>query len=793
MPTIKLAPRTTLRALLLVSTLLLATPDAVWAQPANPAVVEVTTDNGTLHVELIDATTLHVTVEPRGKTGGQRTLVLDPKLTIAPYAGATVSHEGDTDVIRSDKLTVYVSRKYPNSIRVVDAAGHEIARQKDAINEAKYHDVVFEHPAGENLYGMRGLDWHDNGQTLLRNHGAIVAAGGQGDSGAPFFFTTHFGVLIDSAGGVFNTRDGMVLFNGNSRDDVEYFLMVGKPTETMARFSSLSGRPPLPPKWSLGFIHSIWGTNEANIKEIAAGYRAKHIPLDAFILDFDWKAWGEDNYGEWRWNSTKGAGNRNPATFPGGASGQFAKDMLGMGVKMAGILKPRVILYKDGSTTELQEAAHYAEEHNLWLSSLPPVIDYVTERPARDLDFAKPETRAWYWQHLAPSFHAGMVGWWNDEADNTNENFQFFNMQRAIYDGQRADSDVRVWSINRNFYAGAQRYGYGEWSGDIQTGFVTMRGQRARMLSALNTGEPHWTMDAGGFVGHPSDENYARWMQFAAFVPIDRVHGVSGEKRYPWAYGATAEAAATNAIRLRYSLLPYIYSFEHRANQTGIGIVQPLFWQFPDDPKVADTSDAWMFGDALLVSPVVYEGERTHPVYLPAGTWYDYFRGTRITGGKVLQYKVDAKTWSDIPVFVRAGSIIASQPPQDFVGQAPAREVALDVFPSGQTAAFTYYDDDGATYSYEKDTFYRQVITAERTAARTTIDVAAPSGQYRPALKTYMVRVHGVAAKTVTSGGIKLAKGPLEDVGHWTAGRDKYGPYTAIRLRADQARKLVLQ
>ena len=169
-----------------------------------------------------------------------------------------------------------------------------------------------------------------------------------------------------------------------------------------------------------------------------------------------------------------------------------------------------------------------------------------------------------------------MVAWWNDEADVSGKtifnNFQFLNMGRMLYEGQRADSNVRVWSINRAFYLGASRYAYAGWSGDIKTGFASMAFQRRRMLAALDTGEFHWSMDTGGFAGQPDPENYARWMEFAAFVPIMRVHGDFNRKRQPWVYGPVAEAAARHAIDLRYELLPYIYSYERRNTEGEAGL-----------------------------------------------------------------------------------------------------------------------------------------------------------------------------------------------------------------------------
>lgn len=762
-----------------------------------PGGARLTSADGIIDLEVLGPNILRVDVQPQGKTS-PRTLVMDPSLR-ALATPVSVSSDGKAAVVRASAIRAMIACGSPIAITIFDGKQHQLLRQVDPFGQSHWHNVNLLHAPGENLYGMSGLSMHSNGGGLLRNNGAVVSAGSEGEAGAPWFFTTHYGVLIDSDGGGFDTRDNEVRFWGDSRADQEYFVMTGRPMQVMSALAFLTGHPPMPPKWTLGFLNSQWGSSEVEWKNIAKTYRAKHIPVDAFIMDYDWKAWGEDDYGEWRWNSTSGPGNIEPDKFPDGASGLFGREMASEGIHLVGILKPRILLYKYGSTTEFQQAAAYATAHDLWLPNEKAYTDSVTGRLTRDLDFSRAATRSWYWKHLQPTFDAGMSGWWNDEADNAN-NFQFLNMGRMLYDGQRGHSNVRVWSLDRNFYLGSQRYGYAEWSGDIQTGFGSMALQRMRMLATLDTGEPHWSMDSGGFFGHPVPENYARWIEFATFVPIDRVHGDHGEKRQPWVYGPTAEAAATRAIRLRYSLLPYIYSYERIATETGIGLVRPLFWAFPDDPRVANDGDSWMFGDALLVSPVVTQGERTHPVYLPAGVWYDYFRGTRFGGGKIIDYPVDSQTWQDIPLFIRSGSIIASQPPQEYTDQAPVPEITLDIFPAAHPCRFVYYDDDGDTYAYEHGVYYRQLIQASMSGQTTRLLFEEPTGTFRSPLRSYLVRVHGTKSATA----VLLNEKPLPEmklsqfeasgeVGRWTTGSDKFGAFTAIRIPAQQASNLLLR
>ena len=765
--------------------------------------IHVISPAGSADVEIVADNILHIDVRPDGRTSS-RTPVLDPALKLAPVSGVAVQSDGASAVIRSGRMKITVKDGQDLSISVADASGKGLLEEDDVLANSQVHSVVFRHAADENLYGMRGIPRKDADATLLREKGAVVAAGEQGDGGAPFFFTTGYGVLIDSDGGKFSTSEGKITFSGCSREDTEYFVLLGPPLETMSALAHLTGLPPLPPKWTLGFLNGQWGSTEPEILHIASLYRQKHIPLDAFILDFDWKAWGEDNYGEWRWNSTSTAESAAPDKYPDGADGEFGQRLRAEGIRLVGILKPRILVYRKGSTNVMHVAAAWAQAHNFWCPNEPPYDDYVTDRPARDLDFSKPEVRSWFWEHLKPAFDTGIAGWWNDEADSTGlpdgskfsfDNFQFLNMGRMLYEGQRRDSSLRVWSLNRNYYLGAQRYGYAEWSGDIDTGFASMQRQRARMLATLDLGEPHWSMDTGGFVGHPSPENYARWSEFAAFVPIDRVHGGWNEKRQPWVYGQRAEAVATAAIRFRYQLLPYIYSYERVATETGIGIVRPLFWIYPDCPETANDVSSWMFGDAFLVSPVVESGVASHNLWLPPGTWYDYFRGTRLAGGRTLSYPLIGDPWRDIPLFVRDGSIIASRKPEDYVDQTPATQIVLDVFPSSESAHFDYYDDDGTSWAYERGVYYRQPISISKKANIVTFIIEAPQGSFVPALKTYLVRIHGGGVTTVVLNGRRLPRSTqlnLSDAPSWAMSRDRFGPETILTLPARRPSTVVL-
>ena len=629
---------------------------------------------------------------------------------------------------------------------------------------------------GAPLYGIHGTNAFDPKPAELAHRGKQVArAGVQGDAGAPLVWSTAgFGVLVDSKGATFDLAQASLRVSKLSRPDPDLYLIAGAPKAIFAAVADLSGHAPLFPKWSLGFINSQWGIDEKELLDDVRTYRAKHIPLDAFELDFDWKAWGKNHYGEFRWNRQK---------FPDGPSGRLGRELAALGVHLIGIMKPRIHVDT--------EEGRYASAHHLWIPGEKPSLDYFSHKPVENLDFDNPATRAWFFNPtLEHSFRTGIVGWWNDEADEAGGNTQFLNMERSLYDGQRRISDTRVFSLNRNFWLGAQRYAYGLWSGDIQTGFASMARQRSRMLSAIDVGEMWWSMDGGGFHGHPSDENYARWIEFGAFTPIFRVHGTYGQKRQPWRYGPIAERAATAAMRLRYTLLPYMYSYAWNDHVAGIGLVRPLTFGWPRDPNVRDDFSAWMFGKWLLVSPVVEQGQSEKSIYLPPGVWTDWSSGKVYLGGRSITLAVDRGSWRDIPLFIRQGAIIPRRPVEDYVGEHRLSTVRVEVFPDATRTDFDYYDDDGDTYAYEQDDYFLQRLSAATSGDEVTLATAAPSGRYRPALAHYRFAIHRTVAMRVDRDGAPLPR--VADLaaldrcaaGCWTIGGDRYGGVTYIELPA---------
>jgi len=763
---------------------------------ASPAVANVSGQNGVLafslgpnqvEIRLCQPNLVKVSVSPDGKSGVDTPSIWRKSWPAVP---STCELQGDPLVLRTGRMVIKVSRA-SGRVAVYDAGGTLLIKEHDdeGVYQSWQKGVRFATRPGSHFYGLKGWEYLDDsrGQMEMRPSAQAypIRAGSEGQTGGPFLWSNlGYGVFVNTEGGFCHVRsDTDVRFFDLSGGNVCYYVVVGSAYEVQEAVAELTGKPPLFPKWALGFSNSEFADmNEELCARHVEGYRSRGIPLDLYVFDFQWKAWGEDHYGEARWNSTN---------FPNGPSGAFQKRMAAAGIKLGGIMKPRIHLDS--------EQGRHATAHHFWVKGRSPYDDYFSHQLTNDLDFSIPECRRWFWEHAIPAFDTGIVGWWNDEADAWGSTWEFLYMAQALYEGQRAQTkeQVRVWTNNRNFFSGAQRYAYATWSGDIESGFAVMQQQRERLLCSVNVGQARWGMDTGGFnnnfhiAGEELNECFARWMEFAAFVPIFRTHGTS--YRQPWLYGPRAETAARHAARLRYSLIPYMYSFERGLYETGVGLVRPLIWDYPDDPRFTNGVDAWMFGDYLLVAPVVEQGQTLKRIDLPAGEWIDYFRGDRVQGGRAIQYPVDATSWLDIPLFVKKGAIIPTMEVPNFVGERPVENVAVDVFPDTRPSSFTYYDDDGATYAYERGVYFKQELQACAKANGTAIMLGSRTGEYAPALQSYTFKIHGPASGALTIDGKPVRQlGSAQELEKsesegWAQGRDIYGDVTYVKIPAGMA------
>jgi alpha-D-xyloside xylohydrolase len=380
-------------------------------------------------------------------------------------------------------------------------------------------------------------------------------------------------------------------------------------------------------------------------------------------------------------------------------------------------------------------------------------------------DAFNPEARKQYWGLMNNAlFKIGADAWWLDttepETEGRETNILVTNQTAlgngaryvneyplmtttGVYEGQRAASDQkRVFILSRSTFAGSQRTAAATWSGDVNPNWQTFRRQIPAGLNYSVSGLPYWTTDIGGFVGaSPSDpayrELFVRWFQFGTFSPIFRVHGTrfNPNENELWSYGPEAQKILTSFDRLRYRLLPYIYSVAWKTTSEGYTMMRPLVMDFRTDVRAQNVGDQFLFGPAILVNPVTEPDARTRHLYLPKAKWYDFWTGAATEGGQA----IDAPTSIDsIPLYVRAGSIVPMGPDLQYSTEKPADPIEVRVY-RGADGAFTLYEDENDTYNYEKGV--HATIPFLWDEARKTLTIGDRAGQFPGMLATRTFRV----------------------------------------------------
>jgi alpha-D-xyloside xylohydrolase len=314
--------------------------------------------------------------------------------------------------------------------------------------------------------------------------------------------------------------------------------------------------------------------------------------------------------------------------------------------------------------------------------------------------------------------------------------------EEGVYKGQRSASDQkRVFILGRSAFAGSQRAAVTAWSGDILSNFETLKRQIPAGLNYSLSGLPYWTTDIGGFVsGDPNDpayrELFVRWFQFGTFSPIFRVHGTrSTDQNELWSYGPEAQKILTDYDRLRYELMPYIYSVAWKTTSEGYTPMRPLVMDFRTDPRALNIGDQFMFGPAILVNPVTEEKATSRHLYLPQTKWYDFWTGAVVDGGKAIDTPAPLER---VPLFVRAGSIIPVGPDVQYAAEKPADPIELRVYP-GADGDFTLYEDENDSYNYEKGAY--AVIPFHWDDAKRTLTIGERKGQFPGMVQSRKFRV----------------------------------------------------
>lgn len=446
---------------------------------------------------------------------------------------------------------------------------------------------------------------------------------------------------------------------------LRYYLIAGPIPQLIERFSQLTGRPELPPLWSLGYHQSRWGyKSEADIREVVAGFEENQLPLSAIHLDIDYM----DGYRVFSVDRER---------FPN--LDKLAQDLNLKDIKLVPIIDPAV--KKDQDYQLYQQGV----KKNVYCKLPNGKIMHGLVWPGWSAfpDFTNPHTRAWWGEHYRSLLDRGMAGIWHDMNEPTSfsawggmalplstnhdlegtkgdhmqaHNLYALQMNRAGYEAlKRLRPERRPWLISRSGWVSQQRYAW-KWSGDTESSWGSLRMTIANALGMGLSGQPYTGPDIGGFSGNPNAELHLRWFQMAAFLPFFRTHSAVGTaRREPWVYGEPYTSIIRNFLNLRYSLLPYFYSLAWQTHQSGIPMVRPLFWNHPNEPNLWGVDDAFLLGDNLLVAPVLEADARQRKITLPPGEWLDFWTDQIYQGPTEVEIDVDLE---HIPLLVRAGAIL---------------------------------------------------------------------------------------------------------------------------------------
>ncbi len=578
-------------------------------------------------------------------------------------------------------------------------------------------------------------------------------------------------------------------FTSEVGEGIDYYFMYGGSADgVIAQMRHLSGDVPMFPLWTYGFWQSKERYKTATETEgIVDQYRALQVPLDGIIQD--WQYWGS-NY---LWNAMDFLSEdfANGPQMIKNVHAKHAHFMISIWASFGPQTQQFRELNEKGLLMPFETWPQSGLSH-IW----PPRMDYPSG--VKVYDAFSPVARDIYWKYLKTLYDYGTDAWWMDSTDP-----DFFNPResdyehpvfggtwrslrnafpletvRGIYQSQRRDypnSPKRVFIMTRSSYAGQQHYGSNMWSGDVASSWDMLRKQVPAGMSFSLTGNPNFNTDIGGFFCNAYNtkgpgsapqnpqyqELYVRWMQYGLFTPVFRSHGADAPREI-WQFGKKGEPvydAIEKMIRLRYRLIPYLYSTAWQVTSNNESYIRPLFSDFAADKRVWDMTDEMMFGRSILAAPIVnplyteeqiikedamtgwdrkevrgqkeevrsvdWSQSKTVTKYLPQGTdWYDFWSNQRMKGGQSVTIQA---TLDQVPMFVRAGSILPLGPEMQWVGEKSWDNLELRVFP-GADGSFVLYEDEGDNYNYEKGIY--STITFQWNDKSKILTIGARQGSY---------------------------------------------------------------
>lgn len=666
----------------------------------------ITTDQGTLLIQAVSPGITKVSLQSTFHQPNESSysVVLEPK-----QLQVTVQEAGNYLLYDGPETDVYI-QKSPLRLKYI-YQGDTIAKEEHGFYEAERAvGARFALEEGEAIYGggSRAIASDRRGQKLKLyneahygyNAGApvlnISIPFALSEKGYGIFFDNHFGGELDIA-----STDADVLDYKFMGGPATYYVLSGEGyDQLLERYTLLTGRQPLPPLWSLGFIQSKYGyETEEETREIVNKLQNEDFPLDAVVLDLFWFG-DKQKMGSLDWDRER---------FPDAED--MVKDFEEEGVKTILIYEP-YFTKASGNWEELAEKGLLVENEQ----GEPYVIeDFWTESPASLLKISDPKAQQWMWQYYKKQIENEAVhGWWNDLGEPENHPagmrhyggllpYEIHNVYsliwaKFIYENYQQDfPEIRVFNLIRSGFAGMQRYATFPWSGDIQRSWEGYQPQVSIMLGMGLNGVAYMHSDLGGFTGgEKQPELYTRWLQFGAFNPIMRAHGSGGVAPEPVNYDEPYKSIVRDYIKLRYSLMPYLYTMAWENSRTGEPLAKPMNYYNPEDERLQGIDDQYFWGDYMLIAPVMKQGQTEREVVLPEGTWINYHTGEKHQGNQTVAVDAPLET---MPIFIKAGAFLPMLPDYSSTAEWSTEKMTIRHYHDAAVTAPAYqlYLDNGTS------------------------------------------------------------------------------------------------
>jgi alpha-glucosidase len=718
--------------------------------------------NGALRVEFLAEGVMRFRLLPEGgPTPLPLSYALDPEAGWSPVHFDLKETAGGL-TLRTRRVTCRVSRR-PCRLSFYDAEDRPLSEAAEGLGfrrqGAQPHGAFCTRRLveGEALYGFGekafGLNLRGRALELWNTDPGVYAPGDDPlYANVPMFVALRwgraYGFFFDNPGrarfDLGQARYDRLRYEADSGELCAYFIAGPAVSDVLERYTRLTGRMPLPPRWMLGYHQSRWSYYpEERVRDLAAEFRRRRIPCDVLHLDIHYL----DGYRIFTWDGDR---------FPDPP--RLLADLRAQGFRVIGIVDP-------GVKVDPGYAVHdEGLDHDVFCR-LPGGERFAGPVWPGDCyfpDFTDPDVRAWWGNLYRPLLEAGLAGFWNDMNEPSISggempagvvhsydghgarhaqvhNVYGLEMARASAEGlQRLRPGERMPMISRSGYAGLQRHAL-LWTGDNESTWAHLRLGVSMCLNLGLSGLAFCGPDTGGFSGDCEGELLARWTQVSALTPFFRNHSALGTApQEPWAFGEPYEGICRRWIELRYELLPCLYTAAWQASRTGLPMMRPLALAFPEDIRTYSLDDQFLLGDALLAAPVGHPGQRSRRVYLPGGPWYDFWTGERLAG------EIEAEAPLErMPLYVRAGSVLPLAPVMQSTAEWPPDMLHLHVY-RGEGESWLY-EDDGHSMAYRDGKFRLARFVCEEKRGVLTV-WRHLEGSFEPGYPRFEVCIHGLKA-----------------------------------------------